>query len=472
MAEKIPTLHKLGQILARNRYLDPAFRKWLIRLENGIGNSPVEPILEKVRHELVKSSTLKSVNIDDTILSEASVGAVVGFTWPAPDGAQIIRGVFKVVKPGIETKLQEEFDILEKLADYFVRRKDRYPLKDFLFREICADIRAALEKELALDGEQAHLRQAAHFYRHTGVEIPGLLPLCTDQMTAMTLVAGDKITDVVLMPEDRARSARALFRAVVWHPLITSQDRAIFHGDPHAGNIFAAPGDPRPVLLDWSMAGVLLRQQRLTIIRLVQHILLEDPAGIYNAIYDLSVSDSAEKHWSEERIKKAISEVLSEPEYAQATLLFKAFTLVDRLAVKGIRFPQDLLLFRKAFFTVDGILHDLDPNFNMDTYLFALMGALAAEELPQRWLFQALPWMDHPANYKSNLANIELQVFFLRCLAKLITKRLLPMTASAHQRTCSVWAALTGLVLSFAKFPFVGFARMPVPCRSSFRDSH
>ncbi len=32
LAKRIPTLHKLGQIIARNPNIDPAVKKWLIQL--------------------------------------------------------------------------------------------------------------------------------------------------------------------------------------------------------------------------------------------------------------------------------------------------------------------------------------------------------------------------------------------------------------------------------------------------------
>ena len=104
LAGQIPTLHKLGQILARNRYVDPAFKKWLISLENGTGETPLEAVLDKVQRELTGSSEVRSVKLDEAILSEASVGAVVGFTWTNRDANQKGRGVFKVLKPGVEGK--------------------------------------------------------------------------------------------------------------------------------------------------------------------------------------------------------------------------------------------------------------------------------------------------------------------------------------------------------------------------------
>ena len=472
LAGQIPTLHKLGQILARNRYVDPAFKKWLISLENGIGETPLEAVLDKVRRELSGSRDMRSVKLDATILSEASVGAVVGFTWTARDANQKGRGVFKVLKPGVKEKLQEEFGILEKLAEFFLQNKANYPLKEFLFIETFKDIREALEKELELQGEQAHLEWAARFYDDERLIIPRILPFCSDHMTAMTFIEGDKITDVAMTPEQRKNSARALFRGLIWRPLLSLDELAIFHGDPHAGNIFATENDSRPVLLDWSMAGYLSKKQRLDIIRLVQGILLDDQASICKAVQDLTEIDRNRAGDRCEHLAQTVSDVLNEPEYVYSHLLYKTFYLVDRLAVRGLRFPKDLLLFRKSFFTVDGILHDIDPTFEIDDYLTLLIKELVEEELPKRVAYLAFPYLDRSLNYKSTLSNADLQLFIFRFLVKFLEQKISILTQSAGELAMSALRPLELLVWSSQTIPIGGVQWMPSSTFSFPRDKY
>jgi ubiquinone biosynthesis protein len=472
LAGQIPTLHKLGQILARNRYVDPVFKKWLIRLENGAGETPVEVVLNKVQRELNGAGALHSVELDEVILSEASVGVVVGFTWTARDADQKGRGVFKVLKPGVKEKLQEEFGILEKLAEFFIQNKGNYPLKEFLFIETFQDIREALEKELELQGEQAHLEWAARFYDDERLIIPRILPLCTDHMTAMTFIEGDKITDIAMTPEQRKNSARALFRGLIWRPLLSLEEMAIFHGDPHAGNIFAAEDDPRTVLLDWSMAGYLSKKQRLDIIRLVQGILLDDQDSICKSVQDLTEIDRNRAGDQCEHLAQTVSDVFNEPEYVHGHLLYKAFYLVDRLAVRGLRFPKDLLLFRKSFFTVDGILHDLDPTFEIDDYLTLLIKELVEEELPKRIAYFAFPYLDRSLNYKSTLSNADLQLFIFRFLVKFLEQKISILTQSAGELAMSALRPLELLVWSSQTIPIGGVQWMPSSTFSFPRDKY
>ena len=85
LAKRFPTLHKLGQVIARNPNIDPAVKKWLIHLENGSYGTPLDGMVERIGCQLELTDSRDRVHIQPTILSEASVGAVI----PGPDS----RGV-------------------------------------------------------------------------------------------------------------------------------------------------------------------------------------------------------------------------------------------------------------------------------------------------------------------------------------------------------------------------------------------
>src|SRR6185369_7268995 len=95
---RMPTLQKLGQIIARNRNLDPEFRRRLQKLENSIRDATYESILKTVRDELKHKIQDYKVKFGSRFLAEASVCAVVPFTWRSPEGERR-KGVFKVLKP-------------------------------------------------------------------------------------------------------------------------------------------------------------------------------------------------------------------------------------------------------------------------------------------------------------------------------------------------------------------------------------
>ena len=202
------------------------------------------------------------------ILCEASVGAVIPFQWQPLADRNPQKGVFKVLRPGIRRHLNEELDVLQKTAAYFHAHRTRYPLKDFRFLEIFDDVRDMMIHEIDLATEQRLLEAAGRFYADMPeIRIPRRLPLSTPVMTAMDFLDGPKLADADLTEPQRKRMAEALFTAVVLKPLFSRRDAALFHGDPHAGNILAVfipdSMDPAIGLVDWSLAGHLDRLDRV-----------------------------------------------------------------------------------------------------------------------------------------------------------------------------------------------------------------
>ncbi len=424
LAKQIPTLHKLGQIIARNRNTDPEFRKWLIQLENGMHGTDIAVITDGIRNEIWNYLVPCNVRIDERILSEASVGTVVGFTWTAPDTGKTSRGVFKVLRPGIREYLTEEFRLLDQLARFFHRNRNRYPLRDFRFAETFADIRDALKEEINLTGEQTHLRRAQGFYqKNESVRIPALLPFSTKNMTVMEFMEGDKITDIPMTGEERKQCAEKLFETVIWQPLFSREESPLFHGDPHAGNIFGKrdeKGHIQPVLLDWSLTGTLSRERRMNMVRLNLAILLGNADLICESLRLLSEQNPENETSS--RIRDIVPSILKTPEYTQCMFMEKAFWFIDQTAIRGIAFPKDLLLFRKTFFTLDGVLHTIDPDFRMDACVFRLLEKMFIEELPGRCIRGILPRLDCRENYRSLVSNRDLQFLLFEYLMEHMRK--------------------------------------------------
>src|SRR5947209_14625606 len=83
-----PALHKIGQILARNRHFDPELRRHLQELESLEPHTPAEewrPILER---ELAPFVEKYHFRVHEASLAEASVAIVVPLTWCDPADGQ------------------------------------------------------------------------------------------------------------------------------------------------------------------------------------------------------------------------------------------------------------------------------------------------------------------------------------------------------------------------------------------------
>jgi ubiquinone biosynthesis protein len=422
LAKRFPTLHKLGQIIARHPQIDPAVKQWLIHLENGRYGVSRKGLLAKIRAQLEPTGERDRVCVGSQILAEASVGAVIPFHWTPCGYPDRVQGVFKVLKPHISRHLDEELSILEATAAFFEANRARYPLKDFRFLELFQDVRDMLVREIDLSTEQANLDEAARFYVDMeGVCIPRRLPFGTAAMTAMTCLEGPKITDAALNPEQRRQCAALLFNALICRPLFGGDGAALFHGDPHAGNILALPdqktGSVRIGLVDWSLAGRLDTGDRVKTVQLIQALLKENWWAASGCIQALAGGADHEILESRHRLQYLVAEIMQSRRFDRPTLFRKTFHLLEELSFEGFVFSADLMLFRKAIFTLEGVLHDLWPAFDMDAALIQYLTALFVQEIPMRIGGMFFPMADRPENYPSLISNSQLQCLLAYPLA-------------------------------------------------------
>jgi ubiquinone biosynthesis protein len=379
---RMPALQKLGQVLARNRYLDPALRAALSQLENSISDVDFETVQRRVSEQLSAECQQFAVEMEPAILSEASVSAVVRFTWAGESGARQ-HGVFKVLKPHIPACFAEDMDLFEKLSEFVASRPGGYGMALDFLPETFREIRLLLEHEIDFAGEQKSLAAAAAFYRPVaGVRIPQVVkPLCTDSITAMTEEFGLKITEAAT-PADRR--AAQLVEALVAHPLFATEPVAMFHADPHAGNILYNDSTQELILLDWALVEFLTREQRRHTLMLTIMLGMRDEAGVLREIEALSQDPSA----SAPEVRTLVSEFINSQAVLTLPRSLEAMRLLDTLGKRGVRFSAPLLMFRKALFTLDGVLRDIaGPDANVDQFVFGSI----LRQWPAIWTYLLAP---------------------------------------------------------------------------------
>ncbi len=135
LISKMPGLQKIGQVLARNRRLAPALRRELTRLENGMSDMSPEEVRGRIEAELGGRLAQYQVELDAGILSEASVSAVMRFSWNNPNRERE-HGVFKVLKPYVPDCFGEDMALLQELGNYLAAGGDYgFALRDHLDRD-------------------------------------------------------------------------------------------------------------------------------------------------------------------------------------------------------------------------------------------------------------------------------------------------------------------------------------------------
>jgi ubiquinone biosynthesis protein len=371
---KVPGLQKLGQVLARNRHLPRGLRRALSELENGINDVNEEQIRIIIEQQLGSQLENCEVEIDPAIFSEASVSAVVRFTWRNPEIRAREQGVFKVLKPYIPACFAEDMHLLAELAKHLGSRHRDYGFAPHVLPDTFNDVRRLLQHEVDFAREQATLEKAAKLYSlKEGIRVPRVFrPLCTSRVTAMTEEHGRKITDAVRrMPGwQRARVAEQLVDALVAIPLFASARNSLFHADPHAGNLLYNPRRDQLVILDWALTEHLTRSERRHLAMLLLMIFLRDPVGACDAIEALSPRASRRKKSKARIIRESVNRFFNELPVKHIPGAVDAMDLLEEIAWAGVRLPRSLVMFRKALFTLDGILHDIGaPEFSMESVM-------------------------------------------------------------------------------------------------------
>ena len=372
LISKMPGIQKLGQVLARHQRLDVSLRKALSELENGMSDANPKSIRAIISKQLGSTRLRKyAVKLAPAIFSEASVSAVLRFTWRNPESNRRERGVFKVLKPYVRAYFSEDLMLLQQLSEHLTSSR-RYGFATRHVADMVSEVRLLLEHELDFEREQATLRAALRTYRISlGIRVPRLIePLSTAEIIAMTEERGVKVTDVFPgKPYLRRRVAEQLVEALVTVPLLSRDSHVVFHADPHAGNLLYDEEAGKIVILDWALMEQLSRDLRRHLALLVIMTVLRNPGGVCQAIRSLATAADKRDPQKGRLIQERVERFFKELPYNRLAGSVDAMQLLDQIALQGVRFPASLAMFQKSLFTLDGVLHDIAGSDVSISYL-------------------------------------------------------------------------------------------------------
>ena len=398
LVNQMPGLQKVGQVLARNRRLSPELRRALSELENGMHDVTPAEVRALIEKRLGRRMEEYSVKLEPEILSEASVSAVIRFTWNHP-GREREQGVFKVLKPYVPQCFGEDMALLQKLGEYLTSPRRGYGFAIHDVKDMLAEVLLLLEHELDFRREQATLLEAVKMYRASiGIRVPRVIvELCTPEITAMSAEAGVKVTDAFpRSPIRRARVAEQLIEALVAVPFFSREDPAIFHADPHAGNLLYDETNRELVVLDWALAESLSLDARRQLVLLSVMMTLRNAEGVRQAVRDLALGAGRGNRDRLDVADAAVRQFFEQlpPDASPGTL--DAMRLLDRIALQGIHFPPPLFLFRKIVLTLDGVLYDVAGHaVRIDEVIAREFLTRCAASLG--WFHAPLQWKDFAA---------------------------------------------------------------------------
>ncbi|MGU3432497.1 ABC1 kinase family protein [Actinomycetes bacterium M1A6_2h] len=367
-----PTFVKLGQLMASSPGLfPPVLADACVRLLDGVAPVPAHEARRVIEDDLGAAVDELFDSFDDVPLSAASVAQV--HACVLLDGRD---AVVKVQRPGIRRRMRRDLRVafagallLERHIEFF-----RIANATAIIRDL--NIRSA--HELNSIGEAQRQEQCrANLYvfgDNRGVMIPEVFwERCGPRVICMERVRGTPVDKIDRVAPSGVEAEVLLRRGVkVWLESVVLH--GLFHGDVHAGNLWALD-DGRVAMLDFGIVGELPETWRSVLTEMFRASLLDgDYTGAARRVRDLGIA--AGTGLSDEVIGTQLR-ILFEPILRGGAARLQLSKLVAALIETGrawsVVTPEELVLFGKQLGYFERYSAKLAPEWvlGQDFFLFA-----------------------------------------------------------------------------------------------------
>ena len=381
-----PTFVKLGQLLAtRVDLLEPEWIAEFSRLQDSAQTATYEGIHQQLTEDLGASPEVVFAAFDPEPLAAASMAQV--YRARLEDGTEV---VVKVRRPGIRLTVEADLRWMARLAE--LAESESPELRAFQPREVVRQFTQSLRRELDFASECRNAeRIAQNFAMYTGFNgdsVPkakvvgapaqGVAPpapqepiiviprvfwqwtserVCVQEFIAG--ISGRQLERVDQAGLDRQvlarRGAQAVLKMIV--------EDGFFHADPHPGNVFYLPGN-RIAFIDFGMVGRLSEARRDQLMRLLLGLVQHEPQRVADVMIEWTGDGATDEDGLTLEIQAFVQQYHGVA-LKQLRLGAMLTDLVTILRQHQLRLPPDLSLLIKAFVSLEGMGHELDPDFNM-----------------------------------------------------------------------------------------------------------
>ncbi|HQA07896.1 MAG TPA: AarF/ABC1/UbiB kinase family protein [Syntrophomonadaceae bacterium] len=353
-----PAFVKLGQLLSvRPDLLAPAYIEEFEKLQDAVPPFPFHEVVQFCQDEgLDFENIFASVNCEP--IAAASMGQV--HEAYLKSGEHV---VIKVQRPGIESQVETDLEIMMDLAKLLEKRTKWGQL--YKVSEIVNELSEAILNELDFHKEA---QNAANFYKlyrnDPTVRIPRIYwQYSTRRVLVMEYVGGIKISDLDRLKEAQydlqliaSRLIEALFKQV-YH-------NGVFHADPHPGNI-AIGKEEIIVFYDFGQVGRVEHQAREKYVGLLIGMMRYDTEAVTRSILEIGITN---KPVNRDELRKDVSKLQNKyygMPLSQINVAEALAELIDISFKYQMRLPAELSLLSKMLMTVESIVTKLDPEISL-----------------------------------------------------------------------------------------------------------
>jgi ubiquinone biosynthesis protein len=363
LVELGPVFVKFGQVLSTRRDLLPLdIADELAKLQDRVPPFPGAEARAMVEASLGKPVTELFASFDETPLASASIAQV--HAAKLKDGREV---VVKVLRPGVEQRIQADLDVLYLVAglaeNYWRDGRRLRPL------EVVEEYEKTVLDELDLVREAANAAQLKRNFEGSALlYVPEVVwDLTRRDVMVMERIRGVPVSDLKTLRErgtDMQRLAengvQIFFTQVFKHNF--------FHADMHPGNIFVDvrdPGQPVYMAVDFGIIGTLSVSD--------QHYLAENFLAFFKRDYQRIAELHVESGWVpagtradefEMAIRSVCEPIFNKPlsEISFAQVLLRLFQTARRF---DMEIQPQLVLLQKTLFNIEGLGRQLYPELDL-----------------------------------------------------------------------------------------------------------
>ena len=384
------TFTKLGQLLSTRRDLLPEeFISELAQLQDRAEPAPWEQVEEVIAQSLGGPTEKVFADLQPEPAAAASIAQVHRARLRDGEGLGTEVAV-KVQRPGIRATVEQDLDILLRLA---VRLEDRaHWARAVGTADVARGFAAAMREELDFRVEARNMTAVAATWasQQRGASgTPVVLPALHERLSTEHVLIIEWLDGVSLRAAgplidsrglDRAELARVLLHSMVYQ--IT--EGGVFHADPHPGNILLLT-DGRLAMLDFGSVGRLDAQQRFALQALLLALGRGDPAALRDALLDLVTRPD---EVDELALERALGQFMARHLVGATAVTADMFTDLFRLATRfELVIPAEIATVLRALGTLEGTISLLTPGLDIAgearRYAADQMGAVSPLTVPR-----------------------------------------------------------------------------------------
>lgn len=377
-----PTFIKVGQVLAsRPDLVGPKLGEELKRLRANVTADSIELVRQTLSSELGQDYESHFQSIDSQPLATASIGQV--HRAVLIDGTPV---VIKVQRHNIDKTMRQDIEVLGGLAQ-LAERVDTFAA--FGPTDMVRQLAPMISRELDFTRERQNLETFAEMFdrNRCGVAIPRpYKPLCTKKVLVMDELVGRRLTefladedaadlkheasengriedtpDAVFVTRESIKQKLCETIASVYLTMIF--DEAVFHADPHMGNLIVMENGGLGIL-DFGMIGRIDENLRETIEDMLVAIASGDQNRLTRLVRRIG---NAPPTLDESRLAIDVAEFIAT--YGKQSLGSFDLTgalneLSDVLHRHAIKLPNQSALLLKMLVSLEGTLRELGASFD------------------------------------------------------------------------------------------------------------